>query len=134
MSVALDKIAFLPFGYLMDKWRWGVFSGEISSADLNCEWWKLRLDLQGIQPPSVRSEMDFDPGAKYHIPGNVPYIRLELRLRCKNLSSFVQHNTKITLFILLYFKAKEKKNVFIGHEQIYCCSFLSDGCRSFKAL
>ena len=82
MSVALSKIAFLPFGYLMDKWRWGVFSGEISSADLNCEWWKLRLDLQGIQPPNVRSEMDFDPGSKYHIPGNVPYIRLELMLRC----------------------------------------------------
>ncbi|XP_043189736.1 angiotensin-converting enzyme-like isoform X1 [Amphibalanus amphitrite] len=75
MSVALDKIAFLPFGYVMDKWRWGVFSGDISEDDLNCEWWKLRLGLQGIEPPQVRSEMDFDPGAKYHIPGNVPYIR-----------------------------------------------------------
>ncbi|XP_037079985.1 angiotensin-converting enzyme-like isoform X2 [Pollicipes pollicipes] len=75
MSVALDKIAFLPFGYLMDKWRWGVFSGDISEDDLNCGWWKLREELQGIRPPSVRSEMDFDPGAKYHIPANVPYIR-----------------------------------------------------------
>jgi len=75
MSVALDKIAFLPFGYLMDKWRWSVFSGDISEDDLNCGWWKLRQDLQGIKPPGPRSEMDFDPGAKYHIPGNVPYIR-----------------------------------------------------------
>ena len=86
MSVALDKIAFLPFGYVMDKWRWGVFSGDISEDDLNCEWWKLRLNLQGIQPPRVRSEMDFDPGAKYHIPGNVPYIRSE-RSRPKRYTS-----------------------------------------------
>ena len=79
MSVALDKIAFLPFGYVMDKWRWGVFSGDITPQDLNCRWWDLRLNLQGIQPPKVRSELDFDPGAKYHIPGNVPYIRSERR-------------------------------------------------------
>jgi peptidyl-dipeptidase A len=72
---ALDKIAFFPFGLLMDKWRWGVFSGEISPADYNKAWWDLRTRYQGIAPTGARGEEFFDPGAKYHIPANVPYAR-----------------------------------------------------------
>lgn len=75
MSMALEKIAFLPFGYLIDKWRWDVFSGTIPEKDWNCAWWKLRYELQGIKPPVQRSEEDFDPGAKFHVSANVPYIR-----------------------------------------------------------
>jgi len=75
MQMALDKIAFLPFGKLIDEWRWGVFSGEISADDYNKAWWELRLKYQGIAPPSPRSEDNFDPGAKFHIPGNVSYTR-----------------------------------------------------------
>ncbi len=75
MKVALDKIAFLPFGKLMDQWRWGVFSGDIAPEDYNAAWWDLRTRYQGIRPPVERSESDFDPGAKYHIPGNTPYTR-----------------------------------------------------------
>lgn len=75
MKQALDKIAFLPFGLLIDQWRWRVMSGEIAPENYNATWWELRTKYQGIQPPVVRSEMDFDPGAKYHIPGNTPYTR-----------------------------------------------------------
>ncbi|CAG0889487.1 unnamed protein product [Darwinula stevensoni] len=75
MSQALSKVAFLPFGYLIDVWRWNVFRGNISSNHYNCEWWNLRTQVQGVKPPNIRSEGDFDPGAKYHIPANVPYIR-----------------------------------------------------------
>ncbi len=75
MKWALEKIAFLPFGKLMDQWRWGVFSGEIAPEDYNAAWWDLRTRYQGIRPPVERSETDFDPGAKYHIPGNTPYTR-----------------------------------------------------------
>ncbi len=75
MKVALDKIAFLPFGKLIDEWRWGVFSGEIAPEDYNSAWWDLRTEYQGIVPPVPRTEEDFDPGAKYHIPGNTPYTR-----------------------------------------------------------
>ena len=75
MKMALDKIAFLPFGKLIDQWRWEVFSGEIKPADYNKAWWELRQKYQGIAPPVARSEEDFDPGAKYHIPGNTPYTR-----------------------------------------------------------
>jgi peptidyl-dipeptidase A len=71
----LEKVAFLPFGYLVDQWRWKVFSGEVSAADYNKAWWELRAKYQGISPPSPRSESDFDPGAKYHVPANVPYGR-----------------------------------------------------------
>ncbi|WGL17506.1 M2 family metallopeptidase [Microbulbifer bruguierae] len=75
MQQALDKIAFLPFGLLVDKWRWQVFNGEVPPGDYNKAWWKLREEYQGIQAPVARSEANFDPGAKYHIPGNTPYAR-----------------------------------------------------------
>ena len=75
MKRALEKIAFLPFGKLIDQWRWKVFSGEIAPADYNKGWWQLRESYQGIAPPIARTEEDFDPGAKYHVPGNTPYTR-----------------------------------------------------------
>ena len=75
MLQALDKIAFLPFGKLIDEWRWGVFSGEIAPGDYNKSWWEMRTRYQGIAAPVERSEADFDPGAKYHVPGNVSYTR-----------------------------------------------------------
>jgi peptidyl-dipeptidase A len=72
---ALDKVAFLPFGLLMDKWRWGVFSGSVKPDRYEAEWNALRLQYQGIVPPVDRPASAFDPGAKYHIPGNTPYAR-----------------------------------------------------------
>ncbi|XP_048726863.2 angiotensin-converting enzyme-like isoform X2 [Ostrea edulis] len=75
LKMALDKVAFLPFGYLIDQWRWSVFRGETNSSNYNQHWWDLRCRYQGISPPVQRTEQDFDPGAKYHIPGNTPYIR-----------------------------------------------------------
>jgi peptidyl-dipeptidase A len=72
---AMDKVAFLPFGLLVDKWRWGVFSGAIPAGSYQAGWDKLRLDYQGIVPPVARDETRFDPGAKNHIPNNVPYAR-----------------------------------------------------------
>jgi len=75
LKKALEKIAFLPFGLLIDQWRWKVFSGEITPANYNEEWWKLRQKYQGVAAPMARSEADFDPGAKYHVAANVPYTR-----------------------------------------------------------
>ncbi|MGV2496798.1 M2 family metallopeptidase [Pelagerythrobacter aerophilus] len=72
---AMDKVAFLPFGLLVDKWRWGVFDGSIAPADYNTAWTELRREYQGITPPVERPADAFDPGAKYHIPGNTPYMR-----------------------------------------------------------
>ena len=75
LKQALDRVAFLPFGLMIDQWRWKVFSGEIAPADYNKSWWALRLKYQGVAPPGARSEADFDPGAKYHVAANVPYTR-----------------------------------------------------------
>ncbi len=75
MSMALDKIAFLPWGLMIDKWRWQVFNGEVSPDEYNAAWWALREEYQGVASPVPRSEDYFDPGAKYHIPGNTPYMR-----------------------------------------------------------
>lgn len=75
LSQALDKVAFLPFGLLIDKWRWNVFNGNIKPEDYNKAWWDLRTRYQGVAPPVERTEADFDPGAKNHVPTSVPYVR-----------------------------------------------------------
>ncbi len=75
LKSALAKVSFLPFGYLVDQWRWKVFSGEVGSGDYNKAWWDLRTKYQGITPPDARSEQDFDAGAKYHVAANTPYAR-----------------------------------------------------------
>ena len=76
MRNALDGIAFLPFGRLVDQWRWEVFSGRLAPDRYNARWWELRRIYQGVDAPAPRDEArDFDPGAKYHVPANVPYLR-----------------------------------------------------------
>ena len=75
LQQALEKVAFLPFGLVIDKWRWEVFSGQVKPESYNKAWWELRTKYQGVAAPVGRTEVDFDPGAKYHVPGNVPYMR-----------------------------------------------------------
>jgi peptidyl-dipeptidase A len=75
LKMALDKVAFLPFGLVVDQWRWQVFSGEASPDEYNDAWWKLREKYQGVRAPVGRTEEQFDPGAKYHVPSNTPYTR-----------------------------------------------------------
>jgi len=75
MKMALDKVAFLPFGLMIDKWRWDVFSGKTPKSKYNEAWWALRTKYQGIAAPVTRTEADFDPGAKYHVPASTPYVR-----------------------------------------------------------
>ena len=75
MKQALDKIAFIPFGLLVDQWRWKVYSGEVTPENYNSAWWELREKYQGVAAPIARDKDAFDPGAKYHVPGGVPYSR-----------------------------------------------------------
>jgi len=75
LAQALEKVAFLPFGLTIDKWRWEVFSGQVKPGEYNKAWWDLRLKYSGVAPPVARTEADCDPGAKAHVPGNTPYMR-----------------------------------------------------------
>ena len=75
MRMALAKVSFMPFGLMIDRWRWGVFDGSIKPADYNKAWWELKAKYQGVAPATARGEDFFDPGAKYHVPGNTPYTR-----------------------------------------------------------
>ncbi|CAN5326572.1 M2 family metallopeptidase [soil metagenome] len=72
---AMDKVAFLPFGLLIDKWRWDVFSGKVPEGQYEKAWNDLRLKYQGIVPPVARDETRFDPAAKMHVAASVPYTR-----------------------------------------------------------
>jgi peptidyl-dipeptidase A len=75
MRMALAKVSFLPFGLMIDRWRWGVFDGSIKPGEYNKAWWDLKARYQGVAPVVARGEDHFDPGAKYHVPGNTPYTR-----------------------------------------------------------
>ncbi len=75
MRMALSGVSFLPFGLMIDRWRWGVFDGSIAPDDYNAAWWELKARYQGVAPASARGEEFFDAGAKYHVPGNTPYTR-----------------------------------------------------------
>jgi peptidyl-dipeptidase A len=75
LRMALERFAFLPFALIVDEWRWKVFSGAVTPADYNKAWWDLRLRYQGVAPATARGEEFFDPGAKYHVPDNTPYMR-----------------------------------------------------------
>lgn len=72
---ALEKVAFLPFGLLLDKWRWSIFTGETPYEEMNRKFWELRIKYQGVSPPVKRSEQDLDAAAKFHVPSNTPYLR-----------------------------------------------------------
>ncbi|ARD45454.1 M2 family metallopeptidase [Colwellia sp. PAMC 21821] len=75
LKMALDKVAFMPFGLMVDQWRWKVYSGEVTPENYNTAWWELREKYQGVSAPIERELNAFDPGAKYHVPGGVPYSR-----------------------------------------------------------
>ncbi|RZA34512.1 MAG: peptidase M2 family protein, partial [Lysobacteraceae bacterium] len=75
MRMALAKVSFLPFGLMIDRWRWGVFDGSIKPDQYNQAWWDLKAKYQGVAPATPRGEDFFDAGAKYHVPGNTPYTR-----------------------------------------------------------
>jgi peptidyl-dipeptidase A len=75
MKMALEKVAFLPFGLLIDKWRWDVFSGKVRPAEYNAAWWRLKEKYQGVSAPVARTGDDFDPGAKFHVASSTPYVR-----------------------------------------------------------
>lgn len=74
-ALAMDKLVMLPFSIAMDRWRWDVFRGYVNREEYNCHWHRLMEQYTGTKPPVLRSEDDFDPGSKYHIPANIPYIR-----------------------------------------------------------
>ncbi|KAK4883480.1 hypothetical protein RN001_006799 [Aquatica leii] len=116
MDMALERIAFLPFGYLIDKWRWDVFSGKVSYSEWNDRWWYYRKTIQKLKPPVLRTDEDFDPGAKYHVPGDSQYINyfvahiLEFQLYrslCKTAGQYDPNNSSLPLHKCDFYKSKE---------------------------
>jgi peptidyl-dipeptidase A len=108
MRMALSKVAFMPFGLMIDRWRWGVFDGSIAPADYNTAWWELKAKYQGVAPVEARGEEFFDPGAKYHVPGNTPYTRY-----------FLSHILQFQFYKALCDAA--------GHEgPLYSCNFANN--------
>ncbi|XP_076285295.1 angiotensin-converting enzyme-like isoform X2 [Lasioglossum baleicum] len=103
MLMALRKVAYMPFAYIVDEWRWRVFSDGV--ADMTNSWWELRLQYQGIVPPVPRSERDFDPGSKYHVPADALY-------------------AKYFVGIVLQFQLYESLCEIAGHTgDLYTCDF-----------
>nr|QHO60759.1 salivary 71kDa-like protein [Sergentomyia schwetzi] len=121
LNMALDKMAFLPFAYTVDKYRWGVFRGEISPADYNCKFWEMRAQYGGVEPPVDRSEKDFDPPAKYHISADVEYLRylvsfiIQFQFHqavCEKAGQFEPNNPEKTLLNCDIYQSAEAGNAF----------------------
>ncbi|XP_066139070.1 angiotensin-converting enzyme isoform X1 [Euwallacea fornicatus] len=119
-QMALDKITFLPFAYVMDKWRYDVFKGKIGREEYNCHWHILREQYQGIKPPVLRSEINFDPGSKYHIPANIPYMRYFVstllqfqiyRALCQAAGQYVPGDHRKSLHKCDIYRSKEAGNI-----------------------
>lgn len=111
-SEALERVAFLPFGLLIDKWRWDVFTRRVSESEWNQHWWNLREKYQKISPPNVRNESYFDPGAKFHVPANVPYI-----------SYFVSHLLEFQFYRSLCIEAKQYDPINPSARPLHKCDF-----------
>ncbi len=75
LKMALQKVAFVPFSVMVDRWRWEVYAGKITEAEYNKRWWALIKQYQGLEAPGVRPSNAFDAGAKYHVAYSVPYTR-----------------------------------------------------------
>nr|CAD7404037.1 unnamed protein product [Timema poppensis] len=122
MQMALEKIAFLPFGLLIDKWRWDVFSGAVNETQWNDHWWYYRKEIQKVKPPVSRTAEDFDPGAKYHVPGDSQYISyfaahiLQFVLQCRVYVEGTLWSTSYSLF----YKAVSMLKVLCGPHLTVC--------------
>lgn len=108
---ALRRVAFLPFGILIDKWRWDVFSGKVKEADWNNHFWELREKYQKVSKPVERDERDFDPGALYHVPASSQYI-----------AYFVSYVLQFQFYKALCIEAGEYKND-ISSKPLHACDF-----------
>lgn len=111
-KMALERVAFLPFGLLIDKWRWDLFSNKVNESQWNQHWWKLREDYQKIKAPSSRSEEFFDPGAKYHIPADSQYI-----------AYFVAHILEFSFYKSLCIEAGEYNPDDPNEKPLHKCNF-----------
>lgn len=114
--LAMDKLTFLPFSLTLDMWRWDIFSGSTRKERYNCHWWDLRERLSGVKPPVLRSEIDFDPGSKYHVPANIPYIGyyfgtiLEFQIYrslCKAAGQYIENDSRKPLHKCDIYRSKE---------------------------
>uniref|UniRef100_A0A6B2E7X0 Angiotensin-converting enzyme n=1 Tax=Phlebotomus kandelakii TaxID=1109342 RepID=A0A6B2E7X0_9DIPT len=121
LYMALDKMGFLPFAYTIDKYRWGVFRGEIQPSEYNCKFWELRSQYGGIEPPITRSENDFDPPAKYHVSAGIEYLRYLVsniiqfqfhQAACEKAGQFVANDPEKTLLNCDIYQSAEAGNAF----------------------
>lgn len=111
-EMALERVAFLPFGYLIDMWRWDVFSGAVNESEWNTHWWKLREKYQKVYAPVARTENDFDPGAKYHIPANSQYI-----------AYFLAHILEFQFYRSLCIEAGQYDSTKASSQPLHKCDF-----------
>lgn len=119
-ALALDKLPFLPFSLALDKWRWDVFQKRKTKDQYNCHYWFLRERYAGIKPPFLRSEFDFDPGAKFHVPANIPYIKyfvatiLQFQIHkamCRAAGQYDPENDDLQLHKCDIYRSKEAGNI-----------------------
>ncbi len=75
LRMALQRVTFLPFSLIVDRWRWQVYAGAVPPAQYDATWWSLVAQYQGLMPGETRPEGSFDIAALPHITSDISYIR-----------------------------------------------------------
>ncbi|XP_036127494.1 angiotensin-converting enzyme 2 isoform X3 [Molossus molossus] len=72
---ALSIVGTLPFTYMLEKWRWMVFKGEIPKEQWMQKWWEMKRDIVGVVEPVPHDETYCDPASLFHVASDYSFIR-----------------------------------------------------------
>ncbi|KAG9486097.1 hypothetical protein GDO78_008918, partial [Eleutherodactylus coqui] len=76
---ALTIVGTLPFTYMLELWRWRVFSGEIPKDKWMQTWWDMKREMVGVVEPVGHDESYCDPAALFHVANDYSFIRYYTR-------------------------------------------------------
>ncbi|XP_053436341.1 angiotensin-converting enzyme 2 [Nycticebus coucang] len=79
LKQALTIVGTLPFTYMLEKWRWMVFKGEIPKDQWMKKWWEMKQEIVGVVEPMPHDETYCDPASLFHVSNDYSFIRYYTR-------------------------------------------------------
>ncbi|NWW89629.1 ACE2 enzyme, partial [Rhynochetos jubatus] len=79
LKQALTIVGTMPFTYMLEKWRWMVFRGEITKQEWTKRWWEMKREIVGVVEPVPHDETYCDPAVLFHVANDYSFIRYYTR-------------------------------------------------------
>ncbi|NWI33356.1 ACE2 enzyme, partial [Sula dactylatra] len=79
LKQALTIVGTMPFTYMLEKWRWMVFRGEITKQEWMKRWWEMKREIVGVVEPVPHDETYCDPAVLFHVANDYSFIRYYTR-------------------------------------------------------